>query len=426
VRPLALLPVPLVVAGAVIGLIADPGAAIVVALVVGTGAGIVAQRSRQRRLDKLWERLRSLLPSLPAHDTVTWDRLSAAIDRVALEQRQQVEDQREAPLALEVVRALIDAALLFSADDVLVAANDAAGELLGTSEPGTRTLQALGSSAFAGAVAEAHRRHRPVHVDAEVRGRELSAVVTMVEEQALVIVSDRTRERQVEALRRDFVVNASHELKTPVTSILTLSEALEVVVGRGEADERAQDLVRRLGEEAERLSALVHDLLDLRRLEERGPVEVVPIDVSSAVLEVAAELGAAADQHQVTVNVIAADAAVVAAEIDDVHLMLRNLVHNAIQYNRPGGSVNVEVRHLGSKVEVRVNDTGIGLSQQDIPRIFERFYRVDAARSRSAGGTGLGLSLVRHAAERHGGTVQVDSLLGEGSTFTVVLPVQAD
>ena len=415
----------LALVGTLIGLAADPLPALALSLGVGAGAGFVAHRARQLRLDELWRRLRELQPALPVHDAVTWDRVSAAIDRLGSE-RAGPSEQEDAPLGLELVRALVDPALLFSSDDTLVAANDAARTLLGAVDPGAGTLQALGSSALAGAVVEARRLQRPINVDAEVRGHELSAVITTVDQQALVIVSDRTRERQVEALRRDFVVNASHELKTPVTSILTLSEALDVVVARGEASERAQDLVRRLGEEAERLSTLVHDLLDLRRLEERGPVEVVPVDLVAAVHEVIAELGEAADENDITVNVDAPTGAVVAAEIDDIHLILRNLLSNAIQYNQPGGDVTVGIRQLDSRVEVRVTDSGIGISQQDIPRIFERFYRVDAARSRAAGGTGLGLSLVRHAAERHGGTVQVESLLGEGSTFTVVLPVQPD
>ena len=423
-RSLATLVALLVLAGTLIGLAADPVPAFAVSLVLGSGVGFLAQQAQRRRLGKLWERLREQQPALPAHQSVTWERVSAAIDRLGGE-RTEEPGPDGAPLALELVRALVDPALLFSSDDALVAANDAARTLLGAVAPGAGTLQALGSSALAGAVVEARRQQRPVHVDAEVRGRELSAVITTVDRQALVIMSDRTRERQVEALRRDFVVNASHELKTPVTSILTLTEALDVVVDRAEASERARDLVRRLGEEAERLSTLVHDLLDLRRLEERGPVEVVPVDLVAAVHEVIAELGAAAAEKGVSVRVEAPPGAVVAAETDDVHLILRNLLSNAIQYNTPGGDVTVRIRQLDSRVEVEVADSGIGIAQQDIPRIFERFYRVDAARSRAAGGTGLGLSLVRHAAERHGGSVQVDSLLGQGSTFTVVLPVQA-
>lgn len=424
-RLLVLLLALLAVAGTLAGLFLDPPVAIVLSAVLGAAAAALLVRAGQHRIEQLWLQLRTGLSEAPAHDPsdINWRRLGAAVDRLLDEHRAMLARQQESPLALEVVASLIEPALLFDGDDVLIAANDAAKDLLGIAELGIRSNQALGSSAFAGALSEARGLHRPVHVDAEVGGRELSAVVTMVEDLALVIVSDRTRERQVEALRRDFVVNASHELKTPVTSIVTLADALEVVVSRPGNEERAGDLVRRLSEEAERMSTLVHDLLDLRRLEERGPVEIVPVDVVDAARGVVAELRETAEDRQVVVSVEANGTAVVAAEIDDVHLMLRNLVRNAIQYNRRGGQVRVIIKHVGSHVEVRVRDTGIGLSQQDIPRIFERFYRVDAARSRDAGGTGLGLSLVRHAVERHGGTVQVDSLLGEGSTFTVVLPV---
>jgi signal transduction histidine kinase len=261
-----------------------------------------------------------------------------------------------------------------------------------------------------------------VTVDAEHGERDLRATVTTVGDETLLIIDDRTHERRVEELRRNFVVNASHELKTPVTGIQTLAEALQVTLRTDPA--RAPALVSQLGGEAERLVRLVNDLLDLRRLEERGPLESVPVDLAELVRRAVADAVPEAEQSQVDLSVDAPDRAFVSGLPGDLELIVENLVANGIKYNRPGGSVAISLSPSGGMYyTLRVSDTGIGIPQPDLGRIFERFYRVDSARSRETGGTGLGLSIVRHATERHGGTIAVESLLGEGTTFTVTLPV---
>jgi signal transduction histidine kinase len=334
------------------------------------------------------------------------------------------ELRRERPWRRELVDSLVQPALLFSADGRLHAANDAARELLGIPLDATdlTVVQAVGSATLADAVREVRTDGAPLSVDVEHGTHDLRAAVSLVGDETLLIVADRTQERRVEELRRNFVVNASHELKTPVTSIQTLAEALEVTV-RSEPD-RLPSLVNRLGIEAERLARLVGDLLDLRRLEERGPLERTPVDLAELARLTVADLVPRAESREVELAVEAPDHAVVVGVPGDLEVVVKNLVANAVQYNRPGGSVTVRIEPSEGGQVLTVADTGIGIPQQDLTRIFERFYRVDTARSRETGGTGLGLSIVRHAVESHGGTIGVESLLGQGTTFTVHLPVE--
>jgi len=357
--------------------------------------------------------------------TAPWRELGVALQALRGSYRRRgARLDLERPWRWELVDSLVQPALLFDADARLQATNDAARSLLAIPiDVGPATvLQAIGSPGIADAVRAARGSDDPVSIDVEHNGHDLRATVSRVGEETLVVITDRTRERRVEELRRNFVVNASHELKTPVTSIQTLAEALAVTVRND--PERTARLVSRLGIEAERLARLLHDLLDLRRLEERGPLERVPVDLAEVVRATIAELIPKADEVGVSVALDAPEHAVVAGVPGDLEVITKNLVGNAVQYNRAGGEVRVSLTPRDGRQVLQVTDTGIGIPQQDLQRIFERFYRVDTARSRETGGTGLGLSIVRHAVERHGGSIRVDSLLGEGSTFIVTLPVE--
>lgn len=359
-------------------------------------------------------------------DPGSWRALTTRADELRVERDlARGELRRLEPWRTRLVDSIEGPALLFAADERLVAANDAAVGLLGlpSSAAGLPLLQALGSSALANAAREAVALGRPVQVDAEVGGRDLRATASAVADEILVMVADHTEQRRVEELRRNFVVNASHELKTPATSIQALSEALQIAIANDSP--RTPALVERLHEESQRLVRLVHDLLDLRRLEDPGPRERVAVDLVAVVHEVLDDLAPAAVEAEVDVDADLPPAAHVAGVPEDLHLTVHNLVANAVRYNQPGGRVEVALRRDGGDHVLTVRDTGIGIPQEDLQRVFERFYRVDAARSRERGGTGLGLSLVRNAVERHGGAVEVDSLLGSGSTFTVRLPIEA-
>jgi len=318
-----------------------------------------------------------------------------------------------------LINALTDAALLVSRDGLVVAANDRAQNLLHmTALPAT--LSQLSDDDIRPLLNDAFDSDATSQRDLTVNGALLTVIATRVDTHVLIVITDHTRERRVEELRRDFVVNASHELKTPVTSIQTLAEALAVVIRTKPG--RVPQLVARLSAEAERLSALVTDLLDLRRLEERGEIGREPVNLAALVRNVVASEVHRADARHVTVAVEAPDRVIVDGVAADLEVIVKNLVVNAVKYNRDGGDVTVTLRNDGTRVRLDVTDTGIGIPDEDLPRIFERFYRVDTARSRETGGTGLGLSIVRHAVELHDGQVTVASRRGEGSTFTVVLP----
>ncbi len=418
------------VAGLATGVLLPIGVA-APATVVAVAAGVLAaETAERRRIRRLTLQVNSWLGGaepepLVLPGTAPWRELGVTLQALRGSYlRRGARLDREQPWRRELVDSLVQPALLFDPTARLQAANDAARSLLSIPiDIGPATvLQTIGSPGIADAVRAARGSDEPVSIDVEHNGHDLRATVSRVGEETLVVIADRTRERRVEELRRNFVVNASHELKTPVTSIQTLAEALAVTV-RNDPD-RTTRLVSRLGIEAERLARLLHDLLDLRRLEERGPLERVPVDVAEVVRATIAELIPSADQLGVTVELDAPEHAVVAGVPGDLEVIAKNLIGNAVQYNRDGGEVRVSLTARDGRQVLQVTDTGLGIPQQDLQRIFERFYRVDTARSRETGGTGLGLSIVRHAVERHGGSIRVDSLLGEGSTFTVTLPVE--
>lgn len=417
-------------AGFAAGQLASVEAGIVLALLAGLVGAAILHQVEARRVRRLAERVNGMVGDGPDRRSVqvggtgAWRQLEIAINTlVSAYQRRGARIEQERPWRRELVDSLVQPALLFSSGSRLLSANDAARSLLGIpiDAENVTVVQAVGSAALAEAVREVQTAQRPVIIDLEHGEHHLRASVSQVGDETLLIITDRTRELRVEEVRRNFVVNASHELKTPVTSIQTLAEALEVSVK--DDPDRVIALTNQLSSEAERLARLVRDLLDLRRLEERGPLERAPVDLAELARRVVAEQVSRAEQRQVELSVDAPERAMVAGVVGDLEVIVKNLVANAIQYNRSGGSVEVTIAPEDGMQRVRVTDTGIGIPQQDLGRIFERFYRVDTARSRATGGTGLGLSIVRHAVERHGGTIHVESLLGEGTTFTVRLPI---
>jgi two-component system sensor histidine kinase SenX3 len=235
----------------------------------------------------------------------------------------------------------------------------------------------------------------------------------------LVVVTDVTDARRLERVRRDFVANASHELKTPAASIQAAAETL-LAVARDDPS-AVPRFASQLEREAVRLSRIVADLLDLSRLESGSELpEPVRLDVIAR--EEAERAGDRAVEAGVDVEVVSAGPVTVDGGARDLSLLVRNLIDNAIRHTEAGGRVTVDTLEQAGRVTLTVTDTGVGIPARDLPRIFERFYRVDRARSRETGGTGLGLSIVRHVAENHRGSVAVTSELGTGSSFVVTLP----
>ncbi len=238
--------------------------------------------------------------------------------------------------------------------------------------------------------------------------------------QVIALVEDRTKERRVEAIRRDFVGNVSHELKTPIGAIRLLAEATHDASGDPEAVER---FTTRMITESERLTKLVQQILELSRLQADDPVtesERMPLDdvVATAVDTVAIDCQA----RGMTVVTGGATGLEVVGAREQVTIAIGNMVANAVNYSPDGSTVRIDVRPEDDMVEISVTDQGIGIAPRELDRIFERFYRVDPARHRSTGGTGLGLSIVKHVAATHGGEIRVKSVEGQGSTFSLTLP----
>jgi two-component system, OmpR family, phosphate regulon sensor histidine kinase PhoR len=235
----------------------------------------------------------------------------------------------------------------------------------------------------------------------------------------VVTMTDITQRRRLEVLRRDFVANASHELKTPVAAVRVLAETL--LTALPEDPEAGRRFAERIGREAERLDILVRDLLDLSRVE-RGALDVEPVDLVGLVKEVASGYGDRAEERRIRLDTELQPGVAMRGDRAQLGLLLSNLLDNALRYTSAKGIVCVRLNASESRAVLQVADTGEGIPASELPRVFERFYRVDKARARQTGGTGLGLAIVRHVAEAHGGAVRVESELGQGSTFTVTLP----
>lgn len=237
----------------------------------------------------------------------------------------------------------------------------------------------------------------------------------------LVLAEDRTEAYRLDEVRRDFVANISHELKTPIASVSLLAEAIDLAAAEPEQVRRFAD---RLGTESRRLAHITSEVIELSRLQAQEvlkPAELV--DVDAACRDAVEHSRVVASSKHIEIAVKAKSRARIWGDQALLTVALDNLVANAIAYSNEGGRVGVGVRVDGGIVEIAVTDQGIGIAEEDLDRVFERFYRVDQARSRNTGGSGLGLSIVKHTVQNLGGEVRVWSRLGRGSTFTIRVPI---
>ena len=248
----------------------------------------------------------------------------------------------------------------------------------------------------------------------------VTARVAPVERMVLVLAEDRTRERQVESIRRDFVANVSHELKTPVGALTLLAEAV------GEAAEDPQAVRRfagRMQTESERLTRLVQQVIELSRLQGDELIhEPTSLNITGIVETAVDRVRTDAEARRISLATRNDPDLDVLGSPDQILVAVSNLVENAVAYSPDGGRVAVMSGRSGDRVTITVSDQGIGIPRAELDRIFERFYRVDPARSRSTGGTGLGLSIAKHVAASHGGDITVWSVENQGSSFTLSLP----
>lgn len=236
----------------------------------------------------------------------------------------------------------------------------------------------------------------------------------------LVLVDDRTEEVRLAGVRRDFVANISHELKTPIGALTLLSEAIEVAA---DDPDRVRSFSQRMQVEADRLGRMTKELIDLSRIQADDPLEDAEHVSISRVVDLAVDRNTvlAGTKRMRIIPRVLVEAQVLGSE-ELITMAVQNLILNAVQYSPESTHVGVGVRVVDGVVEIAVTDKGVGIAPADHERVFERFYRIDPARSRVTGGTGLGLSIVKHVAGSHGGEVTLWSRPGQGSTFTLRLP----
>ena len=351
----------------------------------------------------------------------TLDALMVRIERAVRDMRAELHDAGEVRERMQGGLDAIPQAILVFDDTGMIIAHNAAAEAFIEARHSDAIVGAAASELVASALA-GHSANRTLELFGPPRRSIVvssSPLSTESSPAAVVMVEDITEIRRLEDMRTDFVANISHELKTPVGAISLLAETLQaendpVVIRR---------LASRVHSEAIRVGHTIEDLLELSRIEVEEPEEFRIVEVDDIVEESLDRIRPAAEQVGITVT--GPDRKVdllVRGDRRQLISAISNLLDNAVKYSDPGSAVQVDAVRDGSDVCIVVADEGIGIPVRDIERVFERFYRVDQARSRQTGGTGLGLAIVRHVVVNHEGRIEVESRLGEGSSFTLRLP----
>jgi two-component system phosphate regulon sensor histidine kinase PhoR len=325
---------------------------------------------------------------------------------------------------------MADGVIMTDAEGDIIMANLAAGRLLGFKEENINGKPAI-------EVVHDHEideilkqclstgREHTIQFEAGITRRFLRVIAVPLRNQGkssgvLLLLQDLTELRNLQTMRRELVGNISHELRTPITGIKAMVETLQ----SSAIDDKqvAKDFLYRIESEADRLAQMVAELTQLSRIES-GQAELKMESVNLNVLadEVLAEMEPLAEKQQVTLSKqLSLDLPLVKADRERIRQTIVNLVHNAIKFNNPDGSVTVATNHDNKSVSLSVADTGIGIPEDDLPHVFERFYKADKART--VGGSGLGLAIAKHTIQAHGGEISARSLEGKGSTFTFILP----
>jgi two-component system phosphate regulon sensor histidine kinase PhoR len=410
-------------------------AALITASVAVLFALIIAERTAQpvRRLTQVARRLAEgdLTPRLPlaTHDEL--GQLTRAFNYMAERLRQQMSNQaREKGRLAAVLESMVDGVLITDEAGSVQLINPAAAWLLGT-----RDDWVIGSS-----IAQVVRHHQLIELwqRCRERGEEqveavefsrhglfLQVIVTPFQEHDdqgfLIILQDLTRIRRLETIRRDFVSNISHELRTPLAGLKALVDTLrEGALADPPAAER---FLTRMDAEVDTMTQMVQELLELSRLESgQAPLRMSPVVVADLLVPPIERLRPQAERAELDVQLILPRGLPkVLADAERVQQVLTNLLHNAIKFTPAGGTVLVSAAQQRDELLVSVRDTGVGIGVDDLPRIFERFFKADHARS--GRGTGLGLAIAKHVVQGHGGRIWAESVEGRGSTFFFTLPI---
>jgi two-component system phosphate regulon sensor histidine kinase PhoR len=374
--------------------------------------------------------------ALPSSNIEEIGGLSEAMKKMALELGERIKIVMQQRHEIEaMLSSMVEGVIAVDMRERIISMNDAAGAMFGCnpSEAQGRSIQELiRNTVLQQFVTKALTSQQPVEREIVLSSdgeRFLNGHGTMLRDAggkqigALVVLNDVTHIRRLEKIRRDFVANVSHEIKTPITAIKGFVETLQD--GAIKDAEDARRFLAIIQKHADRLEAIIEDLLSLSRIEREAEREEIPLnegmvkDVLRTAIQMC-EISAAG--KKIKMESYCADGLVARINPPLLEQAFVNLLDNAIKYSDEENVIRIEADGTGNELQVSVQDHGCGISKEDLPRIFERFYRVDKARSRQLGGTGLGLAIVKHIVQAHGGRVSVQSVPGEGSTFTVHLP----
>ncbi|MEW6152770.1 MAG: ATP-binding protein [Actinomycetota bacterium] len=400
-----------------------PTVAVVAAAVVVVGFLVLARRSRRatvRRVLALSARMGDEGLELEGRGGI--ERSLARLERTAGASMSRADEARQGRDRMELALGMVpEGIVVCNEQGEVVYRNSAAEQFLGSGQPEVLAQEAvtrlLKSAVEGHEVSESLELYGPPRKTLEIRVRSLESDWRGIG--AMAVIEDVSEKVRLEAVRRDFVSNISHELKTPVGALGLLAETVA-----GEDDpEVVSRLASRIQAEAQRVARIMDDLLDLSRIESEETPTREPVAVHLVVAQAAERVRVAAEQRGIRIRIgEPPHTLTVLGDRRQLVSALYNLMENAVKYSDRGSTVEVGGRTDGHWLELRVRDHGIGIPDQDLERIFERFYRVDRARGRDTGGTGLGLAIARHVANNHGGDIKVESAEGEGSTFTLRLP----
>ncbi|KYF81957.1 PAS domain-containing sensor histidine kinase [Sorangium cellulosum] len=426
------------------------GAVIVVAISVGAATTFFITRPI-RRLTRFALAMSEgdLSTRAPLRGSGELRQLARALNHLTSELSRSIADVRtERDLLAGILDGMSEGVLVLDRDGRIVLANRALRAMapLGDDALGRSVIEAIRNARLTEAIQLAGKRDEPVDVEVEL-GRTLPRRLLVrvsrrkspaglgpdardargldhdgasAEPGLIAVFHDVTDLRRLETIRTDFVANVSHELRTPVTAISTAAETLQL--GALQDPDEAAEFVDVIDRHAKRLRHLVDDLLDLSKIEAKNfRLALAELDIAPAIEHVTHLLGEAARRRRVTVTVDAAALPPARCDRRALEQVLMNLLDNAIKYAGEGAHVTVKARSLDQQVTIAVADDGPGIPPHHLGRIFERFYRVDAGRSRDLGGTGLGLAIVKHLVELMNGSIEVESAIGRGTQFTVRL-----
>jgi two-component system phosphate regulon sensor histidine kinase PhoR len=411
-------------------------------VVIGSGllgALLASARLARMTLDPL-EQIREVVAELTSGNLdrrLHWrtgderDEVAISINRMADHLARQIDEARQEAQQLEAVMAsMVEGVLVLDLSGRIMLANPGFRELLGVWGPveGRSVLEVIRNAQLDEVLSEARAGGAPVTRDIEIRAAQDRTLLTHARgfplsgprAGTLAVFHDVTEIRRVDRIRRDFIANASHELRTPLTSIQGFAETLSSSKLSHEEMEPYLSVILR---NARRMANLIDDLMSLSRIESgTTAVDHETVDICRVARTLLSDMQPRIAQSGIQAKLLTETAPAAWADRRAIEQVLENLLTNALRYTDEGGAITVDVETRGELLEVCVADTGIGIPEKSRNRIFERFYRVDEARSRAVGSTGLGLAITKHLVQAMGGTIRVESELGVGSRFIFSVP----